>query len=291
MAIANQQRAILGQAPFNGTQALTRLYQLGATQYLHAGPLYFNDITFGNNGYPNTVGYDLVTGLGTPNMPVLITALGGASSSTTTVAGSFVVAVTPAGTTTTPAGVAVKYTVTLEDALGNVLTNYTGTVHFTSTDSKATLPATYTFTAADAGIHTFSVTYGTVGNQTFTVKDTTNNYTGTSAAITVTPGAATHFSVTGTQVGNYFDLTVTALDAYGNVATGFLGTATFSSSSPYVSLPSAYTFTAADKGVHTFVLARPRAYGTFKASVSSPGLTTDVFNIYNLYGHRVTAGA
>jgi len=49
-------------------------------------------------------------------------------------------------------------TVTAKDAYGNVATGYLGTVHFTSTDANAVLPANYKFTAANAGTHTFSVT-------------------------------------------------------------------------------------------------------------------------------------
>jgi hypothetical protein len=49
-----------------------------------------------------------------------------------------------------------------------------------------------------------------------------------------------------------FSVTVTALDANGRVAIGYTGTVFFSSSDPNASLPGAYTFTAADRGVHTF---------------------------------------
>jgi len=35
--------------------------------------------------------------------------------------------------------------VTASDAYGNLATKYTGTVHFTSSDGSATLPADYTF--------------------------------------------------------------------------------------------------------------------------------------------------
>jgi hypothetical protein len=45
---------------------------------------------------------------------------------------------------------------------------------------------------------------------------------------------------------------VTALDAYGNVATGYTGTVHFGSSDTTATPPSNYTFKAADKGVHTF---------------------------------------
>ena len=54
------------------------------------------------------------------------------------------------------AGVPFSLTVTVEDAYGNVVTGYVGTIHFKSTDNKATLPANYTFTASDQGVHTFT---------------------------------------------------------------------------------------------------------------------------------------
>lgn len=66
-------------------------------------------------------------------------------------------------------------TVTAEDANGNTVTSYTGTVHFTSSDGGATLPGSYTFTAADAGSHTFSgVLFAHEGSQSVTATDTTD---------------------------------------------------------------------------------------------------------------------
>jgi hypothetical protein len=55
--------------------------------------------------------------------------------------------------------------VTAVDAYGNRVSGYTGTVHFTSSDAKAKLPADYKFTAADADTHVFSVTLKTKGTQ------------------------------------------------------------------------------------------------------------------------------
>src|SRR5262249_52659072 len=46
------------------------------------------------------------------------------------------------------------------------LTGYTGTVHFTSSDPQAILPADYSFVSGDAGTHIFSVTLKTLGDQT-----------------------------------------------------------------------------------------------------------------------------
>jgi hypothetical protein len=66
-------------------------------------------------------------------------------------------------------------TVTAYDAYGNVATGYLGTVAFTSSDSRAILPANYTFTAADKGAHTFTgLKLKKKGTQTITVTDTLN---------------------------------------------------------------------------------------------------------------------
>ena len=48
------------------------------------------------------------------------------------------------------------------DNFGGVFNQYTGTVHFSSSDTSATLPADYAFTAPDNGAHMFSITLKTV---------------------------------------------------------------------------------------------------------------------------------
>jgi hypothetical protein len=72
----------------------------------------------------------------------------------------------------------------------NVATGYTGTVHFTSTDGAATLPVNYTFTAGDAGTHTFPAgfTLRTAGSQIVTVTDTGNATITGSKGVTVSVG-------------------------------------------------------------------------------------------------------
>jgi hypothetical protein len=160
----------------------------------------------------------------------------------------------PAATT---AGQAVSVVVTLLDAYGNVATGYTGTVRFTSSDAKAVLPANYTFTGADAGTHTFSVTLKTAGTRSITAADTrTGSLTATTAGIVVNPAAAAKFVLTAPASvthGVAFSLTLTVQDAYGNVVTGYTGAVHFTSSDGTAILPANYTFTAADAGVHTFV--------------------------------------
>jgi hypothetical protein len=164
----------------------------------------------------------------------------------------FVVTASP---TTITAGNSTTVTVTAKDAYGNVATGYSGTVHFTSSDPQAVLPANSTLTN---GTGTFSVTLKKAGSRTITATDTVNSSITGAASVTVNPAAATHLilTVTSTTVtkDQPFDLTVTAYDAYGNVATGYRGTVHFTSSdtNPNVVLPANYAFTAVDGGTHTF---------------------------------------
>jgi hypothetical protein len=61
--------------------------------------------------------------------------------------------------------------------------------------------------------------------------------------------------------GAPFSMTVTALDAYGNVATGYQGTIKIACTNGRGNLPATYSFTAADNGVHTFTKLVNRAKG------------------------------
>jgi hypothetical protein len=58
---------------------------------------------------------------------------------------------------------------------GTAATSYTGTVVFTSTDPGAVLPAQYTFTSGDAGVHSFMVSLNTSGMQTLTATDSADS--------------------------------------------------------------------------------------------------------------------
>src|SRR5262249_22212629 len=121
----------------------------------------------------------------------------------------------------TTAGVSHPFTVTVKDTYGNIATGYNGTVHFSSNDTKATFPANYTFTAADAGVHTFSATLRSAGTRSITAADTlTSALKATEGGITVSAAAARQFLITDPSrinAGSPFSLTVTVGDAYGNV--------------------------------------------------------------------------
>jgi hypothetical protein len=159
--------------------------------------------------------------------------------------------------TATTAGAPLTATVTLLDRNNNQAFGYTGTMHFTSSDAQAGLPANYTFTAADGGQHVFTVMLKTAGTQSVTATDTViPSVTGTQSGIMVSPGPVSVLAVTGFPsaivAGTSGMFTVTSQDAYGNLITGYRGTAHFTSSDGQAMLPANYTFTAADNGVHTF---------------------------------------
>jgi hypothetical protein len=153
---------------------------------------------------------------------------------------------------TVTAGVAGNVTVTAEDAFGNTATGYTGTVHFTGTDAQASLPADYTFVAGDGGVHSFSVTLKSAGTQALTASDTvTGTISGSEGGISVNPAAASTLLVSGfpatVTAGTAGSVTVSAKDAFGNTATGYLGTVHFTSTD---SQAANNTFVAGDAGVH-----------------------------------------
>jgi hypothetical protein len=103
--------------------------------------------------------------------------------------------------------------------------------------SDSNMAGTYDIVASGASAANYAITY-------------------VNGTLTVTPGAATSLVFTGLSstvtAGQPTDVTVTAFDAYGNTATGYAGTVTFTSSDTSAQLPDPYTFTADDQGSHTF---------------------------------------
>ncbi len=124
-------------------------------------------------------------------------------------------------------------TVTAIDQFGNTTPAYAGTVTFSDNPTSAndTIPANSTLTNG-VGTFNFRMTKPTA-NGTITATDTvTATITGQETGIVVAPGAAKSLSVTGfpqvTNADTTSLVTVTALDQWGNTATGYAGTVTFS---------------------------------------------------------------
>ena len=109
------------------------------------------------------------------------TALGGSDSDSDTY--SYVILAAESGpvdsfriegiSATVEAGTEQSITLTAIDQDGLTVTDYTGEIRFSSTDTSATLPSDYEFTADDQGDHVFSlsVKFVTPGTQTLTATD------------------------------------------------------------------------------------------------------------------------
>ncbi len=287
LAIADEGRVAARQAPLNSTnpqQVMDILYQ---------NPGDFHDITSGTStGSPNYTagpGYDYVTGLGSPMANLVIGSLEGSTTTSTP---------TPTPTPTQPVDLAIStpasatagssFSVTVKaEQGGTVDTSYLGTVKLTSSDSRAVLPSSYTFTAADKGSHTFTVTLDTAGSQTVTATDTSGSaLAATSSAISVSPAKASQFVLAGlpssAAAGASETFTLTAKDAYGNVATGYTGTVSFTSTDTRAHLPSNFTFTTADAGKHSFSVTFETAGSqtvTAKDATSNISATTSAVSV------------
>jgi hypothetical protein len=141
------------------------------------------------------------------------------------------------------------------DASNHVARNFTGTVTFSSSDTGATLPVDYTFTAHDRGRHLFQITLATPGSDTVTATDAADTISG-DTTVNVDPApVATHFLVytpEDTTVGASTNVVVVALDASNHRVSDYAGTVNLTTSDPGVTTPVSYAFTSSDHGVHVF---------------------------------------
>jgi hypothetical protein len=166
---------------------------------------YFTSVAladFEGNGHPDLVATAMDLDYANPGFVVV--AHNDGNWRPPTEASSFVVSGFPSPTS---AGVAGSFTVTARKFDGSIDTGYTGTVHFTSSDSQAGLPADYTFTSADACVHSFSAVLKTssvmhgspyiFGTQSITVQDTATTIAASQTGIDVNPAAASSFIVHG----------------------------------------------------------------------------------------------
>ncbi|MFY0568546.1 hypothetical protein ACN28E_32615 [Archangium lansingense] len=186
--------------------------------------------------------------------------------------------ITLSGTGPTTAGAAASFTVTVTDVFGNALTGYQGTVHFSSTDSRAALPSTYTFTEADAGTRTFFASLQTSGMQTITVVDAARAELKDSGSFAVSAAAATACEISGVPTtataGTTLPVRVTARDTFGNISAPYTGTMTVTATDahPQVSIPAAAAYVpASDQGSRIFGTRLVSAGGQTITATDSTG--------------------
>ncbi|MBM3235710.1 T9SS type A sorting domain-containing protein [Candidatus Poribacteria bacterium] len=150
------------------------------------------------------------------------------------------------GTIASPrsAGVAFPITITAQDANGNTVTSFTGTV--TLTDTTGTITPT-TSGAFVAGVWTGNVTI-TKAASNVSITATHDSVTGTSNSFDVTSGALARFAF-GTiaspqSVGVAFPITITAKDASNNTVTSFTGTVTLTDTTGTITPTTSGSFVA-----------------------------------------------
>ena len=282
IAIADQGRALAGLSPLSGGQLLTDIYQMPSGD--------FHDITsgstLGSQTLPAAVGYDLATGRGTPAANLIVGALVG-----TTVTSTAATHFTFSPPVSTTAGNTFSLTVSALTAGGSIVTGYTGSVHFSSSDLGASLPADYTFTAVDNGTHTFtSLRLVTTGTQTIVVTDKATSTITSLAISNVTPGVANHLvfvqQPTSVSAGVTMSpaVTVRVLDAYNNLLT--------TDNSDHVTLSlgtnpgggalAGTTSVTVSGGIATFnsfSISQPGSGYTIVASLGSLAITSSSFNV------------
>jgi hypothetical protein len=216
--------------------------------------------------YPSSVSFS--NGVGTASVTLYdaqSTTLTAAQGAATGTSGSVAVAaganhqIAASATSPQTAGTAFNVTLTAQDSWGNVPGTLSGTknVSFSGpasspNGSPPVYPATASFSAGHA---TVSITLKDAQTTTLTASDTTDGFAGVaSGAIVVGPGAASSFGVAtpaAPTAGAAFSEAITALDAYGNTATGYTGSKTVTFSGPSSSpggtapaYPASVTFTS-----------------------------------------------
>ncbi|MEA2217342.1 MAG: hypothetical protein QOK19_2903 [Solirubrobacteraceae bacterium] len=254
---------------FSETITAKDLYGNTATGYTGSKAITFSGPGNSPGGkapsYPSTVSFS--SGSGTTSSPTIYDAgtmtLTATQGTITGTSASFTVA--PAGASafawealsTQTAGTAFSATLTADDAYGNVA-NYQGTKTLTFGGAKSSpggkapsYPASVIFTAGT----------GTANNITLYDADsavvltaTQSTVQGSSAAFQVSSSAAASLSLPAPSertAGSAFNETITALDTYGNTATGYEGAKSLTFSGPSSSpggkapaYPSSVTFTA-----------------------------------------------
>jgi hypothetical protein len=229
--------------PYTGTIAFTSSGSAGLPANYTFTSADNNSHTFSNAITPRSAGSQTFT--------VTDTLAGGFTGSaqvtvTNNVDGYFTVS----GPTSASSGVPFNFTITALSGSGSLNSSYSGTVHFTSSDPQATLPADATLAN---GVGTLPATLRTAGVQTILAADTANSgIAGLSNNIPVLPGPAARLAVSAPAaavLNTPFTFTVNALDLAGNVSLGYTGTVHFTSSDTSATLPANSTLTS---GTRTF---------------------------------------
>jgi CSLREA domain-containing protein len=144
--------------------------------------------------------------------------------------------------TQSTAGNPVPVTVTVRNSAGQPLAGFTGTVTISSDDPLGDPPVVLSFAGTSTSTITAAYTLRQSGSHT--IRATLDAAAGggfTTSTVAVAPAAASTLILqapTQIDAGSAFTVIVTAKDQFGNVATGYTGPVTLSSSDPLAILPA-----------------------------------------------------
>jgi subtilase family serine protease len=223
----------------------------------------FHDITSGSNGSSATTGYDLATGLGSPNGVALITALAGGGST----GPSFSLSASP-GSVSVAQGGNGSSTIT-----STVSGGFSGAVALTATGQPTGVTVTFspsTIPAPGSGSSTMGIAVAATtvaGTYTITVKGTSGSTTATTAVSLTVTGTSPSFTVSASP---------TAI----TVARGSSGTSTITTTIAG-GFNSAVTLTASGQGNQQTVAFTP-------SSIAAPGAGTSTMKV--TVGSRASTG-
>lgn len=190
-----------------------------------------------------------------------------------------------------------NFTVTAYDDGGNVASDYTGTVRFSSSDDNATLPDDYEFEAEDQGMHTFSLSlsFKTTGSQTLTVTDTEdtdiygeievevtssgtgNSSTSSSSSSSSDDGSTQGFNVVSPSSGTYSSssLSFSGNATYGQTIQIDDQGSTVGTTSVKADGSFSYTLTGLQDGEHLFTVSAVSEGGTIEENSNEIAITID----------------
>jgi len=170
--------------------------------------------------------------------------------------------------------------------------SYSGTVHFTSTDPQAVLPADYSFVPSDNGTHVFSLTLKTSGSQSITAADTGSSALHATQTVVESPAAAATVAAGAGSGQTAFEgsafataLSAKVSDAFGNVVPG--ATVVFSAPSSGASGTFAGGGGSASIATGSTGVATAPAFtanstaGAYSVSTAVLGLTSVTFALTN----------
>ncbi|MFY2561755.1 lamin tail domain-containing protein [Corallococcus terminator] len=175
------------------------------------------------------------------------------------------------------AGVAQAFSVSARDRFGNLSRDYVGTVQPSSTDAQAGSLTDHTYTAAEQGEHTFSITLRTAGAQSVTFTATALSVSET-LAVTVEAAAPARLGFVSVpasaSVRQVFpEVSVAAQDAFGNTASSVTSVVTLAlSGGGVLSGDVSATAVAGVARFSTLSVVQEGDY-TLTASVAGGGLT------------------